>query len=385
MDLVLGLSMTPSSVRWVLVDAAISEESSTVDQGTLAVHGDVDAGALLGELLDRSAPRRVDAIGLTWTVEAERTASALWQALTDRGIENVIAVSDVEAAEALACGIADIAGCERLVVCVAETDASIIAAVTPDGVTADRVAPAALTDVEGFAPDVVFVLGSADVAGAVAALQQRLAVPVVSADGADLALARGAALASASAVSLLDAQAAPARRRLSPTATLAAVLAAAVVTFVVSLSVALGMTFTPETPAPQMARSVTEPAPEPVATPSPVKAAPPEAPEVTPPPAAAPVAVEVPAPAAVEAPVVPAAPPPVYDEPLAPPPAPAYVPPPPPANYLPPAPAAPAYVPPPPAQIPAAVPQVPEQPRLRDRIIERIPIINRFHEPEYGQ
>jgi hypothetical protein len=39
----------------------------------------------------------------------------------------------------------------------------------------------------------------------------------------------------------------------------------------------------------------------------------------------------------------------------------------------------------PPAPAPAYVPPAPQQPRLRDRIIERIPIINRFHEPDpYG-
>lgn len=381
--------MTSSSARWVLVDGAAGEETATVDRGALPVDQDFDADALLGALLDRSAPRTVDAIGLTWTAEAEHAASAVWQALTDRGVENVIAVSDVEAAEALACGIADIAGCERLVVCVVDTGTSVIASVTPDGVTADRVAPAALTDVDGYGPDAVFVLGSGDVAGVVSVLEQRTHVPVVSADEAELALARGAALASASAVSLLDAQAEPDRRRLSPTATLASVLAAAVVTFVISLSVALGMTLTPDSPAPQMARSVSEPAPEPTATPTPVKAKPPEVREIAPPPpppVAEPVVNEIPAPEAVELPM-PEAPPPVYDEPRAPapvlPPAPAYVPPPPPDNYLPPAPAAPAYVPPayvPPAQVPAAVPQIPQQqqPRLRDRIIERIPIINRF-------
>lgn len=394
MDLVLGLSMTASSIRWVLVDGATGEESLTVDRGSVPVDDGFHADALLDRLLDRP----VHAIGLTWTVEAERTASAVWQGLTDRGVENVIAVSDVESAEALACGIAELAGCERVVVGVAEPGTSVLAAVTPDGVTADRVDPAALTDVDGFDPDAIFVLGSGDVAGVVSALEQRNAVPVVSADEADLALARGAALASASAVSILDAQAAPGRRRLSPTAKLASVLAAAVVTFVVSLSVALGMTLTPDSPAPQMARAVTEPAPEPVdkpvEKPTPVKAAPPE-PEAAPPPAAPPVAepvaVEIPAPAAPALPdaPLPEAPPPVYDEPLAPPPvvppAPAYVPPPPPANYLPPAPAAPAYVPPA-APVPAMAPQVPpapQQPRLRDRIIERIPIINRFHEPEY--
>ncbi|PRC53435.1 hypothetical protein C6A85_53850, partial [Mycobacterium sp. ITM-2017-0098] len=84
-----------SSVRWVVVDGATGEESSTVDRGALPVQQDFDADVLLGALLDRSAPRSVDAIGLTWTADAERTASAVWQALTDRGVENVIAVSDV--------------------------------------------------------------------------------------------------------------------------------------------------------------------------------------------------------------------------------------------------------------------------------------------------
>jgi hypothetical protein len=73
-----------------------------------------------------------------------------------------------------------------------------------------------------------------------------------------------------------------------------------------------------------------------------------------------------PAPQAAQEIEPPAAPPPVYDTPPAAlPPAPAYVPPAPAPNYVPPAP--------------------PPQPRLRDRIIERIPIINRFHEPApYG-
>ena len=89
------------------------------------------------------------------------------------------------------------------------------------------------------------------------------------------------------------------------------------------------------------------------------------------------------------APPAPQAPPPVYEEPIAPAPAyvpeaPAYVPPAPPPNYLPPEPA-PAYIPP--APVPNVAPpqlNTPQpEPRLRDRIIERIPIINRFHEPEY--
>lgn len=68
---------------------------------------------------------------------------------------------------------------------------------------------------------------------------------------------------------------------------------------------------------------------------------------------------------------------PINEPPAYIPPAPVYTPPAP--AYVPPAPA-PAYVPP--APPPNYVPPAPPQPRLRDRIIERIPIINRFHEPE---
>ena len=398
MNLVLGLSMTSSSVRWVLVEGTTGE-GATLDRGSLPIAADeaFDADSLLDALFDKAAARPVHAIGITWTGTAEATASAVWQALTDRKVENVIAVSDLEAAEALTCGIADIAGYDRVVVCVVEPGVAVVASATPDGVTADRVDAAALGDVDGLVPDAVFVVGSGDVDGVLSALEQATQAPVISADEADLALARGAALASAAAVSTLDAQAAPARRHLSPSAMLASVLAAAVVTFVVSLSAALGMTLTPDDEVPQMARSeqpVRE-ATAPVPTKSPEVGK--EVPKPAPPPVPAeaePVAVEGPVPDAalmVEPPAAPVAPPPVYQEPVAPapayiPPAPDYVPPPPPPNYLPPDPA-PVYVPPvlpPPAQVPqATIPQ--QEPRLRDRIIEQIPIINRFHEPNpYG-
>ena len=78
-----------------------------------------------------------------------------------------------------------------------------------------------------------------------------------------------------------------------------------------------------------------------------------------------------PAPAAVPDADPPARVPDAWEPPAAAPPAPAYVPPAP--AYTPP----PAYVPPQP-QVPAVQPE----PRLRDKIIERIPIINRFHDPQ---
>lgn len=408
MNLVLGFSMTSSSVRWVLVEGTTGE-GATLDRGSLPTGTDeaFDPDALISALFDKAGTRRVHAVGLSWTGAAETTVSAVWQALTDRHVDNVIAVSDLEAAEALSSGIAAMTGYERVVVCVVESGAGVMAAVTADGVSADRVDASALPEVTRLSPQAVFVVGSGDVGGVVEALEQRTEAPVISADEADLALARGSALAAASAVSLLDAQIAPERRQPSTAAKLASVLAAAVVTFVVSLSVALGMTLVSGDDAPRMARSQAPvpdtvpaaPQPSAKAGPSTPKSAAPRTSEV--PAAAEPVAVAVQVPDAaliIEPPAAPMAPPAEFAEPFSPapayiPPAPAYVPPAPPPNYLPPAappPAAPppAYAPPavpPSAQVPTAASQQ-QEPRLRDRIIERIPIINRFHEPDpYGE
>ncbi|MCG7595248.1 DUF7159 family protein [Mycobacterium sp. C3-094] len=385
MDLVLGLSMTSSSVRWVLVEGAAGE-GATIDRGS-ADRAGVDAGVLLDSLIGDDTSRRLHAVGLTWSAAAEATASAVWQELTDRGVENVIAVSAVEAAETLALGIADVAGYERTVVYVTEPGESVLVAVTPDGVTADRMDTAALAQAQLPSSDAVVVLGSGDVAAAMAAAQQRTDAPVVSADQSELALARGAALASASAVALLDVAGETGARRLSSTAVLASVLGAAVVTLVVSASAAVGLNFTPD-PTPQMVRSVQDEVRE-AAPPAPPLVAPP-----APPAPAAPIVNTAPAPEAVELPAPPEAAP-VVDEPPAAapapapeyvPPAPEYVPPAPPPDYLAPAPGAPVLVPPGgplPAAVPPPVVVENPQPRLRDRIIERIPIINRFHEPQY--
>jgi hypothetical protein len=203
---------------------------------------------------------------------------------------------------------------------------------------------------------------------------------------ADIALARGAAVSAGRAVNGPDAPAGR-RWRLSRTSLVASVFAAAVVTFVVSLSVALGLSLTPDSNEPtQNANAAAQQQDKkPAAPQSMLKAAPP-APKV-----AAPAPVETPLapPPVVEtlAAAVPAPPEavPAYEPPAYVPPAPAYVPPAVPAYVPPPV---PAYVPPaaPPAYVPPPAPAVPPvqqgTPRVRDKIIEKIPLINRFHEPQ---
>jgi hypothetical protein len=381
MDVVLGLAMTSTDVRWVLVEGTTGEGAT--------IHRDGIDFDTLDDIIAAVGDNRLHAVGVTWTNEAEAEASLVLDALAARDLDNVITISELEAADVLAAGIADRGSYDDVAVCLVEPDAAVIAMVTPEGVTVDRIArpldeadavelPSsviAMLDLDVWQPEAVFVVGSADdldlVMSTLAGLTE---APVFSAAEADLALARGAALASARAVNTLEAPRAP---LMSRTAALASVLVAAVVIFVISLSVALGLSLTPGTEATPEQRPAADAvdAPAPAAPAPSVKQAAPKAPRpaAPPPPSAPPPQAEPPAgrtvPAAVPpapevAPVVePADEPPAYvpPAPVYTPPAPAYVPPAPPPNYVPPA---------------------PPQPRLRDRIIERIPIINRFHEPE---
>lgn len=399
MDLVVGMSLTSAAVRWVLVEGTTGE-GAPIDRGALDIRAidTLDADFLLDAVLndDVVADNRIHVIGVTWTDEAVSVVGTLLDALAARGYRNVVTVPDTDAAKALASGIADITDYDDVAVCIVEPESALVALADGGAVTVDRIdrpldgadaleltsSVIAVLGVNDRRPDAIFVVGSDDVGVIVSSFEAIADMPVFSAVEADLALARGAALASARVPdpSELDGAGVPAGLT-SRTRVLYGVLGAAVVTFVVSLSVALGLQLTPDAPVerPQNANAVGEPAPA-AAPPSVARAAPPAAPSSVPaakpelaetiavakPPAPEPAAVPAYEPVPVAAPV---APPPVYQ-----PPAPAYVPPAP--AYVPPA---PAYVPPP--APPAYVPPTYQQPRLRDRIIERIPIINRFHEP----
>jgi hypothetical protein len=383
MDVVLGLALTSTAVRWVLAEGATGE-GAPIDRGQFQVDG-LDADFLLDLLLNQDvvAESQLHAVGVTWTNDAAVAAGAVLDALAERGLRNVVAVSDNDAAAALATGVADITGHDDVAVCVIEPDNALVTLVTTDAVTVDRIerpldrsdaleltsSVIALLDVDDRRPEAIFVVGSddIDVDMIVSSFEAISEAPVFSATEAELALARGAALASARDVNVDVAEAEadgalPGPSLVSRTRMLSVVLGAAVLTFVVSLSLALYVNL-PQGEQPLNSNAAEE-------APSPRPAAPaggrarPAVPEV-----AKTIVVRAPQPAAAPKPEPPAAAPDAAPPPAYQPPAPAYVPP------------APAYVPPPAA--PVSPPPVYQQPRLRDRIIERIPIINRFHEPQY--
>ncbi|MGV0740975.1 DUF7159 family protein [Mycolicibacterium sp. XJ870] len=393
MDLVLGLGMTSRAVRWVLVEGTTGE-GTPVDRGAIAIDdvATYDSEGLLHGLVDdtvSTGENRIHAIGVTWTSDAAPLAGRVLDALEQRGHANVFAVSEVEAAGLLTTGIAEIAGYDDVAVCIVEPDAAAIATVTPDAVTTDRIGRAPEDEAAeelignivstlqstGGQPAAVFVLGSDGSDSIVSALAEATPSPVISAAESDLAYARGAGLAAALAVNTQDGLARSGRSlHLTKVGALTSVLVAAVATLVVATTAVVGIRLHPGAfaDAPEVAE-VSEPAPAakpqpapPTVKPSPreVKPSPPAAKPRPAPPAAPPSAPKAPAPVA-EVDNAPA---------YVPPPAPTYIPPPEPA-YVPPAP--PAFVPPP---APPAVTY--PQPRLRDRIIERIPIIGRFHEPK---
>ena len=407
MDLVLGLSVTSTAVRWVLVEG-VTGDGDAVDRGVLDVGDsvDFDAEALLTVLLDANeavVESGLHAAGVTWTPAGEAIAGAILDAFQARGLQNAIAVSEPEAAEALASGISAISGYEDVAVCVFEPDAILIALVNADGVIVESHDIVEDRDVELSASvmalelndrrlDAIFVVGSADLDPVVSSMDSVAAAPVISSAEGDMAMARGAAVASAMAVNSMGGGSRSllgGLRGMSRTSALTSVVVAAAVTLVISLSVVLGLQATSDSPpeatnanatgeplqegkmgveakaalaAPKLEQRPAAPAPKPATKRAPMA-------KPAPVPAAPPIAATPPAPAAV----------PEVDPPAAVSPAPAYVPPVP--QYTPPA---PAYTPPAPAYVPP-VPQVPAvqpEPRLRDKIIERIPIINRFHDPQ---
>ncbi|MET0457443.1 MAG: hypothetical protein ABW137_36900 [Mycobacterium sp.] len=384
--------MTPTSVGLVLVEgqdadgATMDRDSFAVSAGSIKTSAQATAAVLRTEAMAATRGLRLHSIGVTWSEDADAEASMLMRSLSESGFDNVVAIRMPEATEALARGIAEVLGYATTAVCVIEPDAAISLIVnTSDGavqtafnhtVDSDAALIAWLSTIftkADWEPEALVLVGSAgDFEPLIPALEDALSVPVFAPEEATLALARGAALASAqNADTPLDTfdpfdgaggaaasgsglhrwEAGPAPRqsalvRVGP----AAMLATGLVTFVVSVSIAISLQLAPsrETPSPVPAVGAETPGavrparpvmPPPVAIPPIVQEALPEAPpaEATPPealppvyeeapapiadiPAEAPSVGEVPAapeiPAADPAPVDPALAPPVVDAPV---------------------------------------------------------------------
>ncbi len=225
MDTVLGVSMAPTAVRAVLLEGE-NAEGATVDEDNFEIFPDGEpptvaashqvVSAILGTREGAAeAGYRLCSTGVACRDQTQ--AAALRDALAARKVEHVMLVSAFLAAAALAQTVGNATGYDHTALLYIEPDTAKLAVVdTADGSIADvhherlpdddDEAVAKLTEMiagaEGFAehPDGVVVVGSGvDIPLIKPALEAATSLPVNVPDEPETALARGAALASASA------------------------------------------------------------------------------------------------------------------------------------------------------------------------------------------
>jgi hypothetical protein len=356
MDAVLGLSMTPTTVGLVLVEGQ-DADGATMDKDEFAVHDrglvsavntseKAAAAVMRTEAIAAARGHRLHSIGVTWSEDADTEASLLLESLSESGFDNVVAVRLPEATEALARGIAGVIGYEITAVCVIEPDAVIVLVVdTTDGAVQTAVNHAVTTDEDlarwlsaifaqaEWQPEALVLVGSgSDLEAITPHLEDVLAVPVFVPAEAQLALARGAAIASTHGSDFLvdgggddsgRVHTTSKRSSLFPRVGAAgAMLGVGVVTFVVSGSLAIGLQLTSgesAKPAEKSSAASTSDKPAAVKAVQPAPASPPPTVEAAlpppPPPELPPPPVYDTEPVPVSAPLVPDAPAP---DPLAP-------------------------------------------------------------------
>ncbi|OLO98765.1 hypothetical protein BVU76_29120 [Mycolicibacterium porcinum] len=197
----------------VTVDHDVFDVTAGEDSATTTAADQVVAAILGTQESATSGGHHLKSIGVTWTDHSD--AAALRDTLTAHGIDDVMLVSESHAAAALAQAVGRAVGYDTTALLFIDRDAATLSVVkTDDGSvvkvlsrslhSADAMAVltdmAAAVDAAESAPDGMFVLGAGvDVASVKAHLEPLVSLPVSAPDEPEMALARGAALASANA------------------------------------------------------------------------------------------------------------------------------------------------------------------------------------------
>lgn len=214
MDVVLGVSMALTAVRMVLVEGAdgngltVDHHCATLSTGNAAeqvvafILGTRDSAAEGGH--------RVTSTGVVWTDLV--MAAELRRSLLANNIDDVVLVSRLQAASALAQAIGQALGCERTALMFLECDTATLAVVRAGDGAVTRVESRNLRADDAVAelrhmvagleqladpPQAVFLVGSGiDVAALKPMIAAGTSLTVHAPEDAALALARGAALAA---------------------------------------------------------------------------------------------------------------------------------------------------------------------------------------------
>ena len=221
MDIVLGVSMTPTTVHMVVVDGE-KADGATVEHDTFDIGSaegtptssatDHVLAAIMGTREGAVAGgHRLVSTGVTWSDHAN--AAELRQALADRRIDGVTFVSQLRAAGALAEAAGSLFGYDKPALLLVEADSATVAVVDMTDAAIIKVDSQPLTDADTApvltdmlsalkghpsSPDGMFVIGSGrDLSAVIEQANEVLSIPVSSPADGELALARGAALAAA--------------------------------------------------------------------------------------------------------------------------------------------------------------------------------------------
>jgi hypothetical protein len=223
LEIVLGASMAPATIRMVLIEGenadgvTVDEDNFDVDlgnyQSTLSGPDQLIAAILGTRQGATEAGYQLTSIGVTWT--DHRDAAALATALAARKIDNVMLVSAFLAAAALAQTVGNAMDYEYIAMLFVEPSTATLALIdSADGSvtdvqrvplrSTDRIAELASMIAGLDAPEThlegLFVVGcGVDIVPIKPALEAVSRLPVSAPEEPDMALARGAALASANA------------------------------------------------------------------------------------------------------------------------------------------------------------------------------------------
>jgi hypothetical protein len=283
---VLGLSMTSTSLGWVILDRQ-GPDASTLDHDAFDVRSTADgttpdpsqhAAAARGvQAIATASGHKVGAVQVTWSEDMEAAAVDLLKSLADSGFDNVLTVPLNQAAQSWGVEVGRANEHQKTALCILEPGtATVMVVATGAGsvhtaVTNTRDHPsdliAWLTTVfnrDGWLPESLHLFGARDDLEEVTGpIGDALPIPVFDSADTQLALARGAALVTVSAVAVGPSQAAetpaydlPSRRELPwlvSHAKKVTISAAAVAIVGAALSLAAGSAFNGETVSAQAA------------------------------------------------------------------------------------------------------------------------------------
>jgi hypothetical protein len=215
--------MTSTSVGWVLLDG-VGPDATTLDYDAFDVQAGAQAGntsqhvaaARGAQAIATASGHKVGSVRVTWTEDIEGDAKALLKSLADLGFDDVHAISLGKATQAWGIEVGRQHDHTTTALCILEPDAATVmivatgagavrTAVTDTWETAEDLIDWLRTVFrrDGWLPESLYLVGAlADLDEVTQPIADALPIPVSDSGDTQLALARGAALAT---VSRLDA------------------------------------------------------------------------------------------------------------------------------------------------------------------------------------